>query len=52
MASDQYRELSKEEKDGKSKYARNRQQNISEEDKQKLRERKKNRICVMSQDEL
>ena len=49
-ACDWYRGLSKEEKNEKREYQRHKYQNMSEKDKQKLTESKKNRIWGMFQE--
>ena len=49
MASDQYTGLSDMEKDKKGEYTKNRYQKMPEEDKQKLRKHKKNRIFGITQ---
>lgn len=52
IARDQCTGFSKERKDKKREYTRNRYHNLSEEDKQKPKEHEKNQIPAMSQEEL
>ena len=52
MARDQCTGFSKERKDKKRKYTRNRYHNFFEEDRQKPKEHEKNQIPGMSQEEL
>ena len=52
IARDQCTGFSKERKDKKREYTRNRYHNLSEEDRQKPKEHEKNQIPGMSQEEL